>query len=111
MTQAGSPILLHPMPVWRISWTTIKVSTRKLPELILWAVLFFLVPGLLTYFFGRKDLLWPDGHDFPLWKTVMPLAGLYLLAGTWLYAVAAIMLSLAVENWRASPWQIARRLG
>ncbi len=66
------------------------MAVNKLPQLLLWAVLFFLVPAALTYAETRKG--------GPPWPVIVLLAGIWTLATVWFYAVAAVVLSLAVEN-------------
>ena len=112
MARISSPVLLHPMSVVGICRTILLVYLRKLPKLFLWALLFLIVPVLGTVYL--IDFLAADIGDLGRFA-VLGLFGSLLLLGwavaiVWFYAVAAIVMSLAVENWHASTWQILRRL-
>jgi hypothetical protein len=103
MARGSSRHLLHPMSVIEICRTVFVVYVRKLPNLFLWALLFFTLPVSLGIYLDRL----PTTTSF---RVIILQAGLWAFAAVCFYAVAAIVMSLAVENWHASMWQILRRL-
>jgi len=96
------------MSVIEICRTLPVVYGRKLPNLFLWGLLLFLVPVVAAIYIVKLPT-----DKLPaaiLFLGIILVVGMWAFAAVCFYAVAAIVMSLAVENWHASMWQILRRL-